>query len=271
MDSKFIKPSLFSADPNSSQAGKEWKHWYRTFTNFLESFPAEPAITDANKLRCLIAHIDKDVYDYVSECETYEEAVDILGRLYVKPCNVIFARHLLMTCKQQPEQSLDDYLQKLKLLAKDCNYRAVNADICRNEAIRDAFISGLQSTAIRSRLLENTSDESMTLQAIFNQARSLDIAHKSSERYNITSRSVLDVRNVTSVFRLRYLIKKILRSQWSHLRPAQFKESKRNVIIAVMICIQGFSVLPKEVNAISVEIMVTLQNNVVQKRNKQTL
>ena len=192
MDSKFIKPNLFSADPNSSQAGKEWKHWYRTFTNFLESFPAEPAITDANKLRCLIAHINKDVYDYVSECETYEEAVDILGRLYVKPCNVIFARHLLMMCKQQPEQSLDDYLQKLKQLAKDCNYRAVNADICRNEAIRDAFISGLQSTAIRSRLLENTSDESMTLQAIFNQARSLDIAHKSSERYNITSHSVLD-------------------------------------------------------------------------------
>ena len=192
MDSKFIKPNLFSADPNSSQAGKEWKHWYRTFTNFLESFPAEPAITDANKLRCLIAHIDKDVYDYVSECETYEEAVDILGRLYVKPCNVIFARHLLMICKQQPEQSLDDYLQKLKQLAKDCNYRAVNADICRNEAIRDAFISGLQSTAIRSRLLENTSEESMTLQAIFNQARSLDIAHKSSERYNITSHSVLD-------------------------------------------------------------------------------
>ena len=57
-----------------------------------------------------------------------------------------------MTCKQQQAQSLDDYLQKLKQLAKDCNYRSVSADVCRSEAIRDAFISGLLSTSIRSRL-----------------------------------------------------------------------------------------------------------------------
>jgi len=96
-----------------------------------------------------------------------------------------------MTYKQQPEQSLDDYLQKLKHLSKDCNYRAVTADVCRNEAIRDAFISGLQSTAIRARLLENTQEDSITLQAIFDQARSLDIAHKSSESYNAASPNVL--------------------------------------------------------------------------------
>ena len=184
MDSKFIKPSLLRADLNSSQACKEWEHWFPTFTNFLESFPAEPAVSDADKLRCLIAHIDKDVDDFVSECQTYQTAVQTLERLYVNPCNVIFARHLLMTCRQQPEQSLDDYLQKLKQLSKDCNYRAVTADICRNEAIRDAFISGLILNDIRSRLLENMREDSLTLQAIFDQARSLDIAHKSSEKYN---------------------------------------------------------------------------------------
>ena len=26
MDSKFIKPSVFNADPNSKQASKEWRH-----------------------------------------------------------------------------------------------------------------------------------------------------------------------------------------------------------------------------------------------------
>ena len=138
MDSKFIKPILFRADPNSGQTNKEWKHWYRTFTNFLESFPADSAITDADKLRCLIAHIDKAVYNYVaSECQTCDDAIDTLERVFVKPCNVNFARHLLMTSKQ--EQSLDNFLQKLKHLAKDCNYRAVNPDFCKIEVIRDAF------------------------------------------------------------------------------------------------------------------------------------
>ena len=144
----------------------------------------EPVVSDADKLRCLIAHIENDAYDLVSECQTYHTAVENLERLYVKPYNVIFARHLLMTCRQQPEQSLDDYLQKLKQLSTDCNYRAVTANICRNEAIRDAFISDLISNDIRFRLLENTLEDSLILQAIFDQARSLDIAHKSFERCN---------------------------------------------------------------------------------------
>ena len=41
--------------------------------------------------------------------------------------------------------SLDQYLQELKLLSKDCNFRQVSAIQHREEAIRDAFISGLLS------------------------------------------------------------------------------------------------------------------------------
>ena len=105
MDSKFIKPSVFNADPNSKQASKEWRHRYCTFSNFVESFPAQPAISNKNKLKYLIAHISKDAYHDVSECLTYQEAIQTLERLYVKPCNIILARHLLKTCKQQQAQS----------------------------------------------------------------------------------------------------------------------------------------------------------------------
>ena len=108
-----------------------------TFSNFVDSYCAEPTISNKDKLKCLIAHISKDVYEYLSECLTYREAIQTLERLYVKPCNIFFARHLLMSCKQQQAQSLDDYLQKLKQLAKNCNYRSVSSDVCRSEAIRD--------------------------------------------------------------------------------------------------------------------------------------
>ena len=86
MGSKFIKPRIFNADPNSKQESKEWRHWYctRTFSNFVDSFPAEPAISDEDKLKCLIAHISKGVYDYVSECCTYQEAIQTLERLLQK-------------------------------------------------------------------------------------------------------------------------------------------------------------------------------------------
>ena len=100
---------------------KERRYWYCTFSNFVDSFPAELAIFNKDKLKCLMVHISKVVYDYVSECLTYREVIQTLERLYLKPYNIIFARYLLITCKQQQAQSLDDYLQKLKQLAKDCN------------------------------------------------------------------------------------------------------------------------------------------------------
>ena len=45
------------------------------FQNFVDSFPAEPAISNEDKLKCLIAQISKDVYDYVNECRSYQEAI----------------------------------------------------------------------------------------------------------------------------------------------------------------------------------------------------
>ena len=108
----------------------------------------------------------------------------MLKTLYVKTPNEIFARHKLATRKQQAGETLDQYLQELKLLSKDCNFCQVSAIQQRDEAIRDAFISGLLSGSIRQRLLEN---KTLDLQAAFDQARALDMAQKTSETYNSNS------------------------------------------------------------------------------------
>ncbi|CAI9728808.1 Hypothetical predicted protein [Octopus vulgaris] len=120
--------------------------------------------------------------------------------MYVKPLNIIFARYLLMTCKQEPGQSVDDYLQKLKRLAKDCGYRAVDAETHKNEAVRDAFISGLTSSLTRLRLLENIQDAAITLEAIFNQARPLEVAQRNSEVYNSSQSAINSQGSCLSTF-----------------------------------------------------------------------
>jgi hypothetical protein len=53
-------------------------------------------------------------------------------------------------------------------LSKDCNFSQVTANQYRDEAVRDAFITGLLSTNIRQRLLEN---KTLNLQTAFDQAR----------------------------------------------------------------------------------------------------
>ena len=62
----------------------------------------------------------------------------------------ILAWYLLKTCRQQTGQSLHDYFQKLKSLSMDCNFAAVSAIQHKEEAVRDAFISGITLPDIRT-------------------------------------------------------------------------------------------------------------------------
>ena len=50
---KHLRPPRFDTEPNSLNAEKEWRHWYRTFVNFVAEVhptpnpaPTEPADID---------------------------------------------------------------------------------------------------------------------------------------------------------------------------------------------------------------------------------
>ena len=140
-----------------------------------------------DKLKVLINYLDPVVYDFVSECTTYDAAIKLLNSIYVKKKNEIFARHLLATRKQKPGESIDQFLQSLKPLSTDCNFKQVSAVVYSKESIRDAIINGLQSNYIRQRLLEN---ETLDLQQAFDHARALDLPKQNSAMYDQPSNPV---------------------------------------------------------------------------------
>ena len=116
----------------------------------------------------------------------------------MKTPNIIFARHQLAMRQQQSGESLDEFLQNLHKLA------AVSANDYRTEMARDSFISGLSSNYIRQCLLENIT---LTLDAAYAQARSLDTAQKNfKEVYaknsqissHVAATGELDSRNTTA-------------------------------------------------------------------------
>ncbi|XP_065671655.1 uncharacterized protein LOC136089531 [Hydra vulgaris] len=174
--SKILKPTRLDLDHNAPTASKEWKHWKRTFENFREDCGEEAP----DKFRSIINFVSSNVYDYIEECDSYESIIETLENLYIKTPNEIFARHQLLIRHQTSGESLEDFLQELRKLSKNCNYKDVSAQQYREEQIRDAFISGITSNYIRQRLLENST---LNLQSAFNQARSLDIAQRNSESY----------------------------------------------------------------------------------------
>lgn len=194
---KYLRPERFDADPSDTTATKTWEHWRKTFEFFLSiQEPTAPSSSaqDAKpatakqwakmKYHLLVNLISPRVFAYISETESYDDAIAILEKIYVKPKNIIFARHILATRKQHPDENIDTYLQALKQLSKDCDFTAVDAETNRNDCIRDAFISGIASNKFRQRLLENLS---LTLDEAYNQAISLETAEVNSNSFNTIS------------------------------------------------------------------------------------
>ena len=124
-----------------------------TFESFLQAIETGQAAIDPSSVevnrRGLVNFLTPSAYKYIGDCETYEAAVAELKRVYVKTKNNVLARHLLPTRRQHPGESLQQFLQVLKTLWKDCSFRAVTAEQYRWVLVRDAFINGLASAAVR--------------------------------------------------------------------------------------------------------------------------
>lgn len=176
---RYLKPERFEADPLAGQNHQQqWLHWKKTFQNFLE---VSKVTEDEYKHRLLINFVSPNIYEYIANANSYESAILALEALFVKPKSEIFARHKLASRKQQPEETIDQYLESLKLLSKECSFKAVTGDEYERDFIRDSFIAGLASPVIRQRLLEHMT---LTLDEAHTKARSLESAQIQAQSFD---------------------------------------------------------------------------------------
>ena len=101
--------------------------------------------------------VSPDIFEFISEFSDYEDTIQALRKIYEKPKNEIYARHLLATRRQEHTETIDEYYRELCKLGKNCVFRDTTASENTYEYIRDSFITGLKSNAIRRRLLERDS------------------------------------------------------------------------------------------------------------------
>ena len=194
---KYLKSERLELDPSKPKAADTWRHWKMTFYIFLEAVceTQQPtSLTDRLKLKLLINLLSPAIFKHLSEIHDYSTAMNVLEEIFVKPKNSVFCRHLLATRRQQTDESVDQYLQSLKRLAKDCDFQAVTATQARDEYIRDAFINGITSNHIRQRLLEN---KTLDLNTAYDQALTLEMAQRQLASYsqpNSVTASVSTVR-----------------------------------------------------------------------------
>ena len=148
---RLLKPKDLTTEPTDPDASRCFKHWLATFQNFIDSVTStneeneNAEARQRDKRRLLINFLSPAIYPYVEDSNTYDEAIQTLKNLYVKPKNKIFSRHVLATRRQQQGESIEEFLQSLKILSKDCTLEAVSAERYKEDLIQDAFINGLAS------------------------------------------------------------------------------------------------------------------------------
>ena len=171
---------LNTSDPDSND---KWLNWRNMFKEFLSEPQSSSmlALTGSQKLTLLLHHISTPIYKCLSRCQNYDASISTLDGMFIKKKNSIFARYLLATRCQETEESLELYLQNLKILSHNCDFTALTASQARDITIRDAFISGVRSNQIRQRMLEN---KELDLATTYELALTLDLAQKQSDLYS---------------------------------------------------------------------------------------
>ena len=71
---RYMKLVRLRIDPNTTDADKTYKHWFRTFSNFLESLSTSNTASSSqsstgtiSKFNFLIIYIETNVYELISE------------------------------------------------------------------------------------------------------------------------------------------------------------------------------------------------------------
>ena len=102
---KHLRPERFDCDPSTPTAMKKYKHWIKTFNNYIRSIND----TGLDQLDCLHNFVSPDIFDLISDCTTFEAATAALETIFVKPVNEIYNRHVLATKHQSEGESLDQF------------------------------------------------------------------------------------------------------------------------------------------------------------------
>ena len=121
---KYLRPPIFDTDVNWEEDPKKWLHWKRTLESFIRKIYVA---IHKYKLDVLIYFIETNVYLYLAECTAYADALNKLKCVHVKPMNEIHSIHRLNTSRENEEEFLENFLQRLKILSNDYNFIDITA------------------------------------------------------------------------------------------------------------------------------------------------
>lgn len=179
IDSGTLKPFNFK----STNLSVAWKLWYKQFKIFLLAGDLNET-NDIRKNSLLLHHMGSEVFEIFDSFDVDEEKIshkDLVKKFenyFVPKVNIIMERYNFFTRRQNPTETIDEYITVLKNLSKTCDFNEIKEDL-----IRDLFICGLNHkySYIREKLL---SEGDKKLDKIIEMAKVLETTKEQSKEFS---------------------------------------------------------------------------------------
>ena len=164
----------FSTMDGTSVAEK-WRRWRQTMELFIElSMSGKSEKEKCSAFLYIIGQAGRDIFNaFVLTAEERDKVKILFAKFenYCKPKrNVTVERYKFNTRMQAAEESIDQFVTALRLIAKDCDFKLLEDDL-----IRDRIVCGTNSDRVKEHLLR---EHDLTLDKAINICRSTEESKK---------------------------------------------------------------------------------------------
>ena len=162
-------------DPHGDTAGvyQRWSRWLRSFEIFAD---ASGCVNDGQKKQLLLhcAGPDtQDIYYTFPEMPTsYQDTKEALSNYFKPAKNLPYNRHLFRQTKQAEDETMGQFVTRLRQSARDCDFGDKT-----DEFIRDQVIDRCHSEQLRTKFL---AEKELTLAKVLSLAAAKELSEKQS-------------------------------------------------------------------------------------------
>ena len=181
MDQLKPPPELDFSTTGRTSLPERWRQWKQTMQLYIElTMKNKSQKEKCSAFLYTIGQAGRDVYNTMTLSEEEQDKIDVLFskfELYCKPKqNVTIERYRFNTRVQGRQETVDQYLTELKLIAKNCSFGELE-----NELVRDRLVCGTNSEEVRQRLL---SVEDISLDKAVSICRAHEETKKNVQYFN---------------------------------------------------------------------------------------
>lgn len=174
------------------------RNWLEAFEDYYDLSTSKP--DDAHKCKSLLSIAGLQVRSLVKGFEpqpsTYNEMKDMIMH-HVQPFKSIsIERHKFLTCFQLSNETINEYVSRLKNLVTTCSFNDDTIDTIPNQLIRDQLIIGIRNKKITEALLQQGD---ISLIEVIKKANAIEQTEKNISALKETDHTTFQIDMVSPI------------------------------------------------------------------------